>query len=134
MGERDGAAVVCHDCKGAGKRHMHIVYEDFEQLERRDDVKRVYQTNPGICIGSGGQYELSDFGGIPYEDWLDGGSFGAGTENRQFTCPSWWYQSADYKRMPKWGECDESLGRTFSRCPHFSTKAKCWARFDSKNR
>lgn len=133
MAERDGAGVVCHTCKGTGARDVVIQYEDFTGRVERSDVSRVYATNPGIVIGEGGdRFRLSDFGGIPYEEWLSGRRFERGTENRRFTCPYWWYQSADYGQVPKWDECHESLGRSFSQCPHFPNKHRCWARFDEE--
>lgn len=133
MGEHDGAAVVCLTCKGSGKHHVRIEYDDYNGRQHREGVKRVYQANPGISIGEKpGKLSLEDFGGIPYQDWLEGRSFERGTENRRFTCPAWWYQSADYERKPEWDECWGSLGRTFSDCPHFGEKAKCWKRFDDE--
>jgi len=133
MGERNGAAVVCYRCEGTGCFHFKHEYEDFSERQVRDGIVRVYETNPGICIGTGNGHELHDFGGIDYHDWLNGKRFSSGTENRKFTCPAWWFQSADYKKKPKWDECWESLGSSFSRCPHFATKEKCWARWDKEN-
>ena len=135
MAERNGAAVVCHTCDGAGRRHVVIEYEDPEPLERKAAVSRVFETNPGIVIGNGkeGEYQLSDFGGMPYDDWFNGKAFPAKSENRRFTCPRWWYQSADYKKAPEWDECYCSLGSTFSSCTYFKTKERCWARWDAEN-
>jgi len=134
--EKDGAAVVCHDCKGTGCYHTKIEYDDFEGRITRDDVERVYETNPGIGIGKGmeggDRYELSDFGGMSYSAWINGYKFGAGTENRRFTCPAWWYQSANYEKKPDWNECLSALGRTFSHCDHFKDKNKCWERWDKE--
>ena len=133
MGERDGAAIVCHRCKGTGAATLE--YDDFQGRTARLKVRRVYQTNPGICIGEGNGHRLEQFGGIPYEEWARGGEFPRrGSENREFTCPAWWYQSADYDRMPKWKECEGSLGRPFSACPSFGDKAGCWRRFDKEQK
>ncbi len=133
IGERDGSAVVCHTCKGTGKHHVKIEYDDFEGRPIRKDVQQVVEVNPGICIGKGehGQYRLSDFGGMPYSDWLCGKPFPTKSESRRFTCPAWWYQSADYEKKPKWDEC-RSCG-SFSDCRFFPTKDQCWARFDKEN-
>ncbi len=133
MGERDGSAVVCYTCKGTGCHHFKYQYEDFEQRKPKAGVKRVYQVNPGITIGVGGQgqYKLEDFGGMPLEDWNNGNIFAPGMENRRFTCPSWWYQSADYKKKPNWDEC--LCCGSFSSCDHFPQKAKCWERWDKEN-
>ena len=130
MGERDGAAVVCHTCKGTGCHHFKHAYDEFTGRKPRPGIRRVYEVNPGICIGAGNGHTLEQFGGVPHEDWDAGKPFPAGSENREFTCPAWWYQSADYKKKPDWDECNTSLGASFSRCPHFGNKAQCWERWD----
>jgi len=133
VGERDGAAVVCHTCKGTGEKTIRVEWDDFEGRGRRDGVERVYETNPGICIGTGkpARFALSDFGGMLYQDWLDGRQFERGMENRGFTCPAWWYQSANYNLKPKWDAC--LIAGSFSDCPHFTNKAACWSRWDREN-
>lgn len=128
VAERDGSAVVCLTCKGTGCHHYKYEYEDFTGRSGRPNVKRVYEVNPGICIGEGNVHKLTDFGGIPYDAWLRGEKFTKGTENRKFTCPAWWFQSANYKEKPHWDECD--IFGLFSRCEHFHSKEKCWKRFD----
>ena len=132
MAERDGSAVVCSTCKGTGKHHRVIEYDDFEGRKIRSGVKHVVQVNPGICIGQSenDKYRYSDFGGIPYHAFLEGKAFPPKSEMRGFTCPAWWYQSADYKRKPGWDEC-LSVG-SFSSCKNFGTKSKCWERFDKE--
>jgi len=129
--EHDGSAVVCHICKGTGCHHLVHEYEEFKERSVRDDVTHVIEVNPGIGVGADGRYALSDFGGMPYKDWLEGKPFPKGSEMRQFTCPAWWYQSADYHKKPEWDECT-SIG-SFSRCKHFENKAMCWDRFDGES-
>lgn len=134
MGERDGAAVVCYRCKGTGQKHITITYRDFEGRKHHKDVQRVFEVNPGITIGSEPSVglRLSDFGGMPYQDWKQGLPFPPGSEDRRFTCPAWWYQTADYKKKPNWKDC---LGcGSFSGCQFFPTKAMCWARFDREQK
>lgn len=136
MAERDGAAVVCHTCKGTGCKHVKIEYDDFTKKHIRPNVERVFQTNPGIMIGKG-EYEgkqltLDMFGGIPYEQWIMDGKFDFGTEMRSFTCPAWWYQSADYELKPNWDWC--SAFGSFSNCKHFPDKSLCWERFDKEHK
>jgi hypothetical protein len=130
MGESGGAAVECAVCKGTGCHSFRHEYEEFTGRLKRPGVTRVYEVNPGICIGEGNGFRLKDFGGLPLADWEAGASFGPGTENRRFTCPCWWYQTADYKLKPTWRECDASVGVGFSRCPHFEDKSGCWYRWD----
>ena len=131
MAEKSGAAVVCHTCDGTGKHHVKIEWNDFNGRQRQDGVSRVYKTNPGICIGAGNGHRLEDFGGISYEDWKSGKEFVSGTENRKFTCPAWWYQSADYSKKPEWKECGYGA---FPACPSFSKKDQCWQRWDKEER
>lgn len=132
IGERDGAAVVCAICKGTGCKHTVVTYEDFEKRKIREEAVHIYEVNPGITIGSNKECHFTDFGGMPYKDWLDGKPFEVGMENRNYTCPCWWYQLADYEKKPNWDECSRNIGRSFSACKHFKDKAKCWERFDRK--
>lgn len=127
IAERDAAAVVCSSCKGSGCREIVVRWKAFGGRKRRKGVRRVVQTNPGICVGEGHGHTLEDFGGLPYDDWERGESFGTGTEMRRFTCPAWWYQTADYSKKPDWKECGWGA---FSSCAHFCLKDECWARFD----
>jgi len=133
--EKNGAAVVCHTCKGSGKEVIEIDNTAFTGRTERKGVKRVFQHNPGFGIGTGNNqegrsYRLEDFGGIPYADWAAGKPFGPGTEMRQFVCPHWWFQSVDYDRKPNWPECDEMGCGSFRNCPHFENKDRCWSRYD----
>lgn len=131
MAEFDGAAVVCHTCKGTGCHHYSYTYTEFTRRKKKNGIKRVYEANPGISIGKGNGYALEDFGGMPYTEWEKGNPFPPGSEDRNHTCPAWWYQTADYSRKPDWEEC---LGvGSFSSCKHFCEKAKCWARWDREN-
>ncbi len=129
MGERDGAAVVCSRCSGTGCHEYS--YEPFRGMKVQPGVTRVFERNPGICIGmGGGKFELSDFGGMPAKDWVPGAKFPAGSENRMCTCPRWWYQGVDVT-TGHWPECRACWGGSFSDCDHFPTKAKCWERWDA---
>jgi hypothetical protein len=129
MGERDGAAVVCHSCKGKGWQES--VFKPFTGCKELLGIKRVYQVNPGIGIGEGNGHRLEDFGGMPLANWIAGEPFKPGMENRKFTCPRWWEQCTP-GAMPEWEECDASLGSSFSECPHFGNKANCWERWDKE--
>lgn len=148
LAERNGLAVVCHTCEGSGEVHRKITYRDFEGRKKRTDVQRVVQAkpdvvqaNPGIAVGTGierngkTEYELSDFGGLPYGQWLEGAPFPKGSEMRRFTCPAWWYQTADCDKKPDWRDGEvvcRGIG-SFSSCDHFCEKEKCWARWDREN-
>ena len=132
MAERDGAAIVCSKCKGTGCFHFVHEFDDFVARSFKEGVKRVFQTNPGIGIGESSTLRLEDFGGMPISDWLDGKPFESGMEDRKHTCPSWWYQCADYEKKPDWKECWESLGSSFSKCKYFTVKHACWERWNKE--
>lgn len=125
MGEDDHTGVVCARCEGSGK--SKITYKEFTGRKRKRKIKHVYRCNPGIKVGGP---DPARFGGMPYKEWLESGEFPPKAENRECTCPAWWYQTEDYGRKPKWDECP-GIG-AFSRCPHFKNKASCWERFDEE--
>lgn len=132
LAENSGSAVVCYKCKGTGKGHIKLEWEDFDGRVERDDVSRVLECNPGICVRQNEEmgFSLEDFGGMSYADWQDGKPFPQKSEMRKFTCPAWWYQTADYDRKPKWDECI-GIG-SFSNCKHFCNREECWERWDDK--
>ena len=129
LAERDEFAVVCRKCDGTGCFEFVHEYEPFAKRAERQDVRRVIQVNPGIVAGTGNGHSLLSFGGMPYHEWAAGKPFPAKSEMRNFVCPAWWYQSADYSRKPDWEECGFGA---FSSCQHFGEKAKCWERFDAE--
>lgn len=130
MAERDGAAVVCHQCDGTGRYVFKQSYNEFEGRQKRKEIKRVYRTNPGICVNGTGAVP----GGVSYKDWVDDPKSvnKPGTEMREHVCPAWWYQGADYKKKPNWKECI-GMG-TFSSCKSFPNKGECWKRWDKENK
>lgn len=131
--ERDGAAVVCKGCEGTGRIVQTIHFEDFTGRKQKAGIKRVLLCNPGIQVGSV-KGSLERFGGMPYKDWAAGKKFPAGHEMREFTCPNWYYQSANSDLRPDWPECHENFGRSYSQCKRFKNKAKCWEKFDKGNK
>lgn len=133
MGEHDGAAVVCHTCRGTGCNHVCESYTPFIKRKEKKGVKQVYQTNSGIFIGEKeGVCKLEDFGGMSVSDWRKGKKFTRGMEDRKHTCPAWWYQCTDYRLKPDWNACNTNFGGRFSECKFFKEKEKekCWERFD----
>ena len=140
MAEHDGAAVVCHRCKGKGHYLYTHTYEEFTKFKRRSNIRQVYAANPGIGIGegvrkeTGEEFRLEDFGGMAYEEWLTGEEFPPGSEMRKYTCPAWWYQTADYSKKPDWRDGEPQcvgLG-SFTACQNFKAKEKCWLRWDAE--
>lgn len=125
FGETKKAGVVCHICKGIGCREIKVEWEDFDGRIRVDNIERVIEVNSGITISEDPKY-----GGMSYEDWFQGKPFPPKSENRNYTCPCWWYQSANYKLKPKWDEC--LWGGAFSSCKHFKEKDRCWEKWDKE--
>jgi hypothetical protein len=131
MAERDGFAVICHACDGNGWNMFSLDYNDPpEERKKRYDIHTVVEHNPGICLGG----DLH-FGGMPYIDWLIGDPFPPKSEDRKHTCPRWWYQGTDQKRIwgPTWEKCNQTLGTTFSKCKFFRSKAMCWEQWDKED-
>lgn len=130
MAERDGFAVVCHTCSGTGSVHVVIEYDDDTTKQpAHAGVSRVLRVNPGIVAAPGVVP-----GGVSLAEWqADPTSVNQpGAEMRKHTCPAWWYQLADYTRKPDWPECGDALGRSFSDCSSFPTKAACWRKWDAE--
>lgn len=131
MGERNGMAVVCHACKGTGQTHQRHEYNEFTGRNKPpEEVKRVLAANPGIMTAA-----EERFGGVPISEWLVNPKSvqQRGKEMRQFTCPAWWYQSADYTKKPQWDDAERKCGwGMFSECRHFADKAGCWTKFDKE--
>ena len=132
-GERDGAAVVCHNCKGEGQEVVSVSGVAFTGRRQRD-VKRVYLYNPGICIGEGEALTLRDFGGIPYSEWLGLSyptEFPQYTEMRGFACPFLW--TGQDAAVEKCCGCNDVMtaGCSIFKCPRFSDKAVCWGLYDA---
>jgi hypothetical protein len=132
LAERNGAAVICRTCRGTGCYRFKHEYDDFHGKQTSPNVKRVFEANPGIVIGQSRGLALEDFGGISVKDWQEGKPFPPKSENRKYTCPCWWYQSVNFKLKPEWDECFAALGSSFSACPCFDDKAKCWERWDKE--
>ena len=133
MAEKNGAAVVCCTCKGTGKAHFKFEYEVFTIRKQRTDVQRVYRTNPGIFVDGVGSVP----GGVTISEWEhDSDSVNVpGAEMRLFTCPAWWYQTADYRLKPSWDDTERccAWGGTFTSCKFFSMKAGCWDKWDREH-
>ena len=127
MAERSGSAVICHNCKGTGRLDREIKYHPFTgRNERTEDIGKIFQTSAGMVLGGMMQ------GGITPEEFEEDPAKAKepGREPRDYICPAWWYQSADYEKKPEWDEC-KILG-SFKDCVHFPNKDKCWVRWDAE--
>jgi len=131
--ERDRAAVVCRKCKGTGCYHFRQEYEEFEGIKERPNVKRVFEVNLGIVIGSSHGHTLEEFGGMSYGDWKAGKEFGHGTEMRKYSCPHMWCQIAGKERSSHLEKhCEICGGGRYRDCPLYAQKEDCWKFYDEK--
>lgn len=131
--EHDGIGVVCRTCDGTGCQKIEVKYIPFESKKSTRKIKWVLLVNPGISVGTSGSKNLKpqDFGGMPYDDWAAGNKFLPKSEMRNYSCPAWWYQCADYDLKPEWDEC--ICCGSFSACKNFHEKSKCWERWDKEH-
>lgn len=123
--EKDGAAVVCHHCRGSGK--MNLEFRRFTGRKKREGVQRVYATNVGIWVTP------SVPGGVSFSAWESGEEdpYAPGNEMRDHACPFLWYQAVDYEKRPSWNRC-MGYGGGISKCKHYPDKDLCWARWDDE--
>ena len=129
MGEKMGAAIICHRCKGTGEQKMEFNFQPFTGRKPHPKATYVYATNPGI-----GLHPQVTPGGCPVAVWEKDGQapYEIGRELREHVCPAWWYDRVSIQGMePDWEEC-QAVGM-FSQCKHFPEKAQCWARFDKEH-
>lgn len=127
MAERESVAVQCHTCNGSGMKKQVFTWTDFNGRKKRNDIKMVLWFNPGYVVADS---NAKEFAAIPVEEWEKNNGFVKGQENRNKTCPAWWYQNVNDYKKPNWKEC--GFGRFFD-CEHFPCKSKCWERFDKEN-
>ena len=78
MSERDGAAVVCQNCKGTGKDAFKRTFSKYKGRLPREDVERVFSTAAGYVISAkdvtredGKACRFSKYG-VKYSLWLKG--------------------------------------------------------------
>lgn len=138
--EIDGAAVVCPICKGTGRQHYVFEYEEFEGIERRDDVTRVYKQNYGFVISPNDVYgpemtksksdtiDMLDEG-VDYEDFLNGKM---PTHIEKLACPMVLDELICYDIPGFVDECRRLHGDyiiSIYNCSYQQNNDKCWERF-----
>ena len=127
LAERDGAAVICTNCRGTG--YQTIEEELFSERKLRDDVERVYTDGFGFVISSkdvttkdGSHYPFSQFG-CTYEEWLQG------KEPKILECCSCPHMLYNEKAKEFYAHrCDRNilLGQRFQECKLWNEKENCW--------
>ena len=122
---RDGAALVCRDCQGTGRRVIVIDFRRWRGRQERTDVNRVYAVAVGHVVD-----DETD-GGVSIEEWrADPDSvYRRGNEIRSMYCPAWWNNELD-RREPDWPEC--RLALRFPLCSKFRVREQCWERYDAE--
>jgi hypothetical protein len=129
MGERDGAAVICHNCNGNG--FINYEYNEFTGKKVKENVKRVFQSGYGYCISSedittkeGKQLNFSKYG-CTYQEWLNGEK---PKHIEDLYCPYIAYNKGMGNEPCK--RCKEgSQGGLISNCIYFEDKSKCWEEY-----
>lgn len=136
MAERDGAAVVCRTCKGAGKEHFVLEYTEFTGRKLREDVKRVYLSGHGYVIAPR-QLDVDGIGrvdlgaeGVSYDEFLSGK---LPTHIKALGCPMMADQLACHAVKGFTDKCHYLNGGWLSyipRCANRANMAECWGRFE----
>ena len=138
MAERDGAAVVCHNCNGTGAANYSFSYNEFTGRKTREGVTRVYLNSMGYCIAPHeinfskiGPIDLSKEG-VSYPEFLDGKMPG---HIKKLGCPMRADQWACHQIKGFTDKCDELNGgwiNSISDCRYYPKRDECWKRFESK--
>ena len=138
IGERDGAAVICHTCKGTGCENISFTYPKFKQRKRRDDVKRVFKNAFMYChcpndVTSPDDGRLIEFskGGCSYDEFLQGVQ---PKPVKTLYCPyQWTHQNSDgsMDALAR-SRCDGNVrcGQTYNECKLHCDMAECWRLYE----
>jgi len=137
MAERDGAAVICHTCKGTGCQDYTFRYNDFEGRIKKRGVERVYLSGYGYCISpkpitlSNGTFVDFPNEGVSYGDFLKGNM---PKHIKQMGCPMMADQGACHNKKGFVDNCGKLNGSYLSyipSCKH-GNKMECWDRFEKE--
>jgi hypothetical protein len=133
MGEKEGASILCHTCKGTGK--STYTYNPFTGRKIHDRASRVYLRGYGYCISTGitqfkgvGPIDMSKEG-VSYQEFLDGKM---PTHIEKLACPMMTDQGACHDKKGFVNICEEKNGGWFSvlsSCKYQCKKGECWDRF-----
>jgi len=136
MGEGQGAAVICHKCKGTGAYFYSYSYKEFTERKKQKGIKRVYLAGGGYKIGLGkinftsiGEIDM-DKEGISYSEFLAGKK---PSHIKKLGCPMLLDQDACHNKEGFVKECNILNGGWFSQittCKKYQNKEKCWLRFE----
>ena len=134
--ECEGASVICHWCNGTGCEHFKFEYELFKERKIKKDVKRVFISGYGYCVGTkpitldNGTYIDFSVEGVSYGEFL-AGKMPQHIEN--LACPMLADQSACHKIKGFVDRCNALDGGyicSIPKCNFTKNKARCWERFN----
>lgn len=137
MAERDGAAVVCHTCKGTGMVKFTKTFTEFTERKKRKDVKRVFHSSCGYMMAAddvttqeGVELHFSRYG-AKYKDWLNGAT---PKPMEELYCPylgtNQEMQSSSHKAHSMYKDaCNVLLGCRIDSCKNWKAKSRCWDRY-----
>lgn len=132
MAERNGAAIVCHQCKGSGCYHYQYSYKLFTKRKIRNDVKRVFGNSCGYIhsaedvVADGKTIKFSK-GGASYQEWLNGKE---PEPLKELYCPLQWSGQRWHSPL----HCKDNFwGGYISECPKRCDMAKCWELYEKEN-
>ena len=132
LAERDGAAVICHTCKGSGCQDYNFNYTEFQARKLRKGVTRVFKvaggyvhTTKDIVGGNGVKIEFSR-GGVAYQTWLNGGE---PKPLKELYCPLEW--TGQMWQSPLFCK-DTFFGGFISGCPYRKNNgmSRCWEEYE----
>jgi len=138
IGERDGAAIVCHTCNGTGCEDYYFEYTPFTKRKKKEGIKRVYKDGMGYCIAP----KLLVFKGVGTIDMAkEGVSYAEFLEGKMpehiktLGCPMQADQGTCHEIKGFIEECDKLNGgylNMIADCKNHPNKAECWDRFDKQ--
>lgn len=131
--EKEGCAVVCHQCEGTGCFHYEYSYLPFEKRIGIDDINRVFKKSAGFVHAPDGIVDPDgtgpvDFseGGCSYENWLKGDD---PLPLKKLYCPkSWTGQSWDSELCKKLTGAGDLISRCEKRMN--GTMGECWEEWE----
>lgn len=128
MGERDGAAVVCHTCQGTGKDTFS--YEPFTSRKPAPASVASVHVARGYLLGDSPKCN----GGMPADQWKPGATVPA---DEQLYCP-YLYTHQGWCAKPEPTTYSDQMeapllgGQRISDCKHWADKGDCWRLFHAE--
>lgn len=136
IGEGEGVAIICHQCKGTGKYFYIYHYTEFTGRKIKEDIERVYKTGSRFKLGLG-KVDFKDVGiidmdkeGVSYKEFLSGY---LPEHIKELECPMMADQGVCHDKEGFVEECNRLHGGWISyipKCKNAANKLECWKRFE----